>query len=108
MGTIPYGSGYHVRAERIRSTDAQAYFVSAPEYAFEIVSPSDTPGDLDRKVDLLLAHGALAIWLIYPETRRVRVFQRDGSSFSRGIGEKLTLPELLPDWELPVAKLFEE
>jgi Uma2 family endonuclease len=95
------------RAEHVRLTDPDGYMGCAPELAVEIISADDTAEDVERKLDMLLASGTRVVWVIYPDKRKVRVFFSDGSSFSRGIGEKLTLPELLPDWELPVAKLFE-
>ena len=50
--------------------------------------------DLARKIDLLLAGGSLAVWVIYPELREVRVFSPDGTSYTRRGDETLTLPEL--------------
>lgn len=97
-----------LREDRARATRDEDYFIGAPELAVEIVSPSETARDLERKVDALLAAGGIAVWVIFPETRRVRVYSRDGTSFSRGVNEKLSLPELLPDLEIPVAKLFED
>ena len=91
-----------------RTAAVTRYLTGAPDLAVEVVSPSDSPGDLDRRVEALLAAGGAVVWVIFPETRRVRVFQHDGTSFSRGIGDKLSAPELLPDWELPVAKIFED
>jgi Uma2 family endonuclease len=63
---------------------------------------------LNRKIDALLAGGDLAVWVIYPDEKEVRVFVPGGSSYTRRINETLTAPELLPGWELPVAKLFED
>jgi Uma2 family endonuclease len=97
-----------LREERCRATLPNGYFIGSPELAVEIVSPSETPATLDRKVEALLAGGGNAVWVIFPETRRVRIFLGDRTSFSLGVNETLTLPELLPGWELPVAKLFED
>jgi Uma2 family endonuclease len=97
-----------LKKERVLALEPDGYFVGAPELAVEIVSPSETPGTLHRKVDLLLAAGSLAVWAIYPETRKVHVFLPDGTSFSRGTNDVLTLPDLLPGWELSVAKIFED
>jgi Uma2 family endonuclease len=97
-----------LKMERVRATEPDSYFLGAPELAVEIVSPSDTQGTLRRKVDLLLADGSLAVWVVYLEDRQVHVFLPEGTSFSRGINDVLTLPEMLPGWELPVAKIFED
>ena len=91
-----------------RTAAVTRYFTGAPDLAAEVVSPSDRAGDLDRKVEALLAAGGTIVWVIFPDARRVRVFQRDGTSFSRGIGDTLSAPDLFPDWALPVSKLFED
>jgi Uma2 family endonuclease len=82
------------------------YFLGAPNLAVEVVSPSESAKDVQRKVDLMLAAGAQAIWVIYPESRTVHVFSPDGASVRRGIGDTLTVPFLTPDWSAPVARLF--
>ncbi len=93
-------------SESASATSGDDYFVRPPELAVEVVSPSETARDLARKVDLLLAGGSLAVWVIYPEKREVRVFIPDGTSYTRRGDETLSLPELLPGWELPVAMFF--
>ena len=97
-----------LRSERARATSGDDYFAGSPELAIEVVSPSETARDLNRKIDALLAGGSLAVWVIYPEEKEVRVFVPGGSSYTRRANETLTIPELLPGWELPVAKLFED
>lgn len=91
---------------RVHATDPDGYFLGAPELAVEIVSPSETARTLNRKVDTLLASGSLAVWVVYADERKVRVFLPDGTSHRLGPDDLLTLPELLPGWEAPVAKLF--
>ena len=95
------------RRRTCKATDPDDYFHGAPELAVEVISASETAADVDRKVGLLLAHGSKAVWLIYQRTSKVQVHFTNGTGLSRGIGENLSLPELLPGWELPVAKLFE-
>jgi Uma2 family endonuclease len=97
-----------VRNARVRDTADSGYFIGAPELAIEVVSPSESAADLNRKVELLLKAGALAVWVLYPEQREVRVFLPSGESFRKGLGDTLSLAELLPGWEFPVARLFED
>ncbi|HEV2201831.1 MAG TPA: Uma2 family endonuclease [Bryobacteraceae bacterium] len=96
-----------LKTERVRETPSDGYFTGAPELAVEIVSPSETAVKLQRKVELLLGGGALAVWVIYPETQTVSVHLPDGTSVTRLVGDMLTAPFLLKGWELPVATLFE-
>jgi len=97
-----------LRAEHVRATEPDGYFTGAPDLAIEIVSPSDSARDLDRKVEALLAAGGQQVWVVYPDSRKVRVCLRDGTSYNRGINDTLSIPDLLPGWEFPVAKLFED
>lgn len=97
-----------LRIDRARATSGDDYFTGSPELAVEVVSPSETARDLNRKIDALLAGGSLAVWVIYPEEQEVRVFVSDGTSYIRRSTESLTIPELLPGWELPIAGLFED
>lgn len=94
--------------ERARATGSDDYFAGSPELAIEVVSPSETARDLNRKIDALLAGGSVAVWVVYPEEQEVRVFVPGGTSYTSRVDQFLTLPELMPDWELPVAKLFED
>jgi Uma2 family endonuclease len=75
--------------------------------AVEVVSPSESAADVDRKVDVMLAHGSKAVWVAFPRSKKVQVYLADGTSFSRGMNGKLSLSDLVPGWELPVATLFE-
>jgi len=96
-----------LKMERVCATKPDEYFLGAPELAVEVVSPSETAETLNRKIDLLLAGGSMAVWVVYPVPRKVMVFQPDGTSYTRGTADTLSLPELLAGWELPVARLFE-
>ena len=93
--------------EHAKATLPDGYFLGAPELAVEVVSPSESAADVDRKVELMLAHGSQAVWVAFPRTKKVQVYLTDGTSFSRGLNSKLSLPDLVPGWELPVATLFE-
>jgi Uma2 family endonuclease len=97
-----------VRTKRVRETRDSEYLRGAPDLAIEVVSPSESAADLNRKIELLLKAGSLAVWVLYPEPREVRVFLPGGVSHRKGIGDILSMPELLPGWEFPVARLFED
>ena len=97
-----------LRAERVRATLQDDYFTAAPGLAVEIVCPSESARDLARKVEALLAAGGRQVWVVYPDSRNVHVFLSERTSRICGIGDRLSLPDLLPGWEFPVAKLFED
>jgi len=97
-----------LRSDRVHATAPDGYFIGGPDLAVEIVSPSESAKELERKIRLLLAAGGKAVWVVYPDPRTVYVYLPDGTSFTRGIGDKLSAPSIAADFELPVAQIFED
>src|SRR5262245_57281829 len=78
----------------------------APDVAIEIISPSESATELDRKVNQFLAAGVAVVILIYPETQHVHVFRPSIDIRRLGTGDVLELPELLPGLKVPIDDLF--
>ena len=53
------------------------WFQSAPMVAIEIASRGNTAEEIDRKVGLFLEHGAAEVWVVYPKTHGMVVFQKE-------------------------------
>jgi Uma2 family endonuclease len=79
-------------AERVRATDPNGYFLGAPELAVEIISPSESARDIERKIALLLTKGSAAVWVIYPDSRAIHVHTPDRKSVALGDGDRITAP----------------
>jgi Uma2 family endonuclease len=75
--------------------------------AIEFVSPSDRAEELARKVDQYLAAGAKAVRVVYPKAREVHIFRPGGVIVLRGADAVLEEQEILPEFSLPLAALFE-
>lgn len=60
-----------VRRERLEGRDLTGVFIGAPDLAVQIVSPSDSAKDIQRKVEDWLSHGTLVVLVMYPDTRTV-------------------------------------
>jgi Uma2 family endonuclease len=95
-----------IAKDRADAQTTDGYFHGGPELAIEVISPSDTARDMNRKVDLLLAAGTLAVWVIYPDDQEVRIFLPDGTSFSKGIQDSLPAPHIFGLFEIAVSDLF--
>jgi Uma2 family endonuclease len=81
-------------------------FRLAPELAVEVVSPSDTYGRLEEKLDDYFAAGTRLVWLAHPRRRRVEVVLADGTRRSLGERDTLDGTPVLPDFTIAVADLF--
>jgi Uma2 family endonuclease len=83
------------------------YIEVAPEIAFEVVSPSDRWSEISEKINEYLAAGVLVVCVVEPKPQTVRLFFPDHTSRTLTGDEELTFPEILPEFSVPVRKLFE-
>lgn len=49
------------------------YLQGSPMIAVEVVSPGNAAGEIDRKTNAYLQHGAKEVWVVYPRTRMMIV-----------------------------------
>jgi Uma2 family endonuclease len=54
------------------------YFEGSPRLAVEVVSESNSAEEIDGKVEDYLAHGAVEVWVIYPERRHMWIYRSGG------------------------------
>jgi Uma2 family endonuclease len=85
----------------------EGYLDVVPEAAFEVRSPSDRWPDTQAKVTELLNAGVLVVCVLDPRTESVTVWDHEGPPRTLYKGDTLTLPTVLPGFELPIARLFE-
>jgi Uma2 family endonuclease len=85
-------------------------FTQAPELMVEVMSPSNSDREILTKIEIFMHYGTLLAWVVYPETRSVRVYtpNPDGSLtyFRLGPEDKLSGGNILPGLEIPIAELF--
>lgn len=79
----------------------------APELVFEVRSPSDRWQAISAKAGEYLAAGVLVVCVLDPETRTVGIYTADAFPSRRTMNEELTLPEVFPDFNVPVQAFFE-
>ena len=60
-----------------------------------------------RKVRQYLGAGGNTVWVIYPETRQVHIFEAAGKDRILGADDSLEAPELLPGFSVLISELFE-
>ncbi len=77
-----------------------------PEIAAEVLSPSETPRMIHRKLKQYFEAGVKEVWLIDPDSQEIEIWR--GATLPDhplAAGETLTSP-LLPGFELPLGDLF--
>lgn len=87
---------------------SQGYIYAPPDLAVEIISSSERPGKIRRKLREYLKYGVKQVWHVYPDEREIIVHFPDGTSKTVRTGDILSGGDLLPAFTLDVASLFEQ
>ncbi len=88
--------------------DADKYFQGAPDLAVEVLSPSDSITETERKLALFLTHGTHLAWMVDPRRKWVRVYRKLGEFELLSGNQHLTGNSVLPGFRLSLHRLFEE
>jgi Uma2 family endonuclease len=78
----------------------------APDLAVEVLSPSNTKREMERKLGEYFAVGVQLVWYVDPPSRTVRVFASPGESVLLDEGQTLDGGQVLPGFALPLRELF--
>lgn len=89
-----------------RKLPAREFPQGAPDLAIEVISPLNTPREIDQKVSDFFAAGSKRVWLVYPEHQEVYIHGLAGIT-RRTAADLLEEPELLPGFSVKVGSLFE-
>jgi len=106
--TIRAPDAAFVMEERIPVERSRGFFDGAPDIAVEIISPSETPSEVEAKIREYLAAGTRLLWVVYPDIRTVRVYRPDGTTEVIDENGTLSGEDVLPDFELPLSDVFHE
>jgi Uma2 family endonuclease len=77
-----------------------------PEICAEVLSPSETPGRIHRKLRHYFTAGVKEVWLIDPESAAVEVWTGPHLPDHELAGEQTLASELLPGFALALSQLF--
>ena len=72
----------------------------------EVLSESNTPKEMERKLHEYFAAGVRLVWYVDPEKRIVEVFTRPDQSTRLTEKDTLDGGDVLPGFQLSVASLF--
>ena len=88
-------------------TRREGFLEVAPDLVVEILSPTDRPDAVRRKLDEYFTAGVRMAWVVDPPTRTVRVHRSGGKFRSVAAGEVISGEDVLPGFVLPVDEVFE-
>jgi Uma2 family endonuclease len=97
-----------VRTERIPGGQLSRRFSQvAPDLIVEVVSPYDTPTEVQTKVHEWIEFGVNLVWVVYPESRTVTIIRSLQERFNLTHEDVLDGGEVLPGFSCRVSELFE-
>ena len=114
-------AGFRMASRNIRSPDVsftrkerfpggvppEGFGDAAPDLCVEVISPSEEPAEIARKVREYFASGAEQVWHLFPENRTAKVFTAPTADVTLGPEDELDGGDLLPGFHSRVAELFE-
>jgi Uma2 family endonuclease len=78
----------------------------APDLAIEVISPSDRPGEINRRLGDYFGHGTRVVWIVDPDGRTVTAYAPPAPPHPLREVDTLEGGDVLPGFETPVAALF--
>ncbi|MEL6382715.1 MAG: Uma2 family endonuclease [Cyanobacteria bacterium J06626_18] len=94
-----------VKAERLRRSP-RSFAELAPDLMIEVKSPTDSLKKLKDKIREFLNQGTQVGILVHPEQRWVEVYRSGEEPTRLGDDDILTLPDLLPGWQVQISDLW--
>ena len=94
-----------VRAARLRRT-TEDFAQLVPDLSFEVKSKTDSLESLRQKIQTFLELGTRVGVLVDPRTHTLEVYRPGQEGQILQDGDVLTVPELLPGWEMAVDSIW--
>lgn len=84
----------------------EGFITGAPGLAIEVISPSNTATEIQRKVVEYFDAGCRQVWVVHPRTRTVVVHRSVSEARLLRDGDLIEGGELMPGLDLPVSAVF--
>ena len=91
-----------------RTLTPTAFWELGCDLAVEVMSPSNTRREMERKLSDYFAAGVQMVWLVYPKAREVVVYSSPSDSVTLVGDDLLDGGAVLPGFSIPVSQLFAE
>ncbi|HUD45883.1 MAG TPA: Uma2 family endonuclease [Candidatus Baltobacteraceae bacterium] len=87
---------------------SRLFFPGAPDLAVEVLSPNNTRGEIDERLNDFFTSGSRLAWIIDSQAQRVEVCRSLTERRLIGSGGFLEGEDVLPGFHYPIANLFKE
>ena len=91
-----------------RSVKPSAFWEHGCDLAVEVISPSNTRREMERKLSDYFAAGVVLVWLVYLDPQRIVAYNSPTDSVTLRGDDLLDGGAILPGFSVPVASIFAE
>lgn len=96
-----------VTKERLEpEPDPEKYWPGAPDLAVEVLSPSDRPSMVNKRIAIFFAQGVKQLWIVNPKKRTVAVYRTPSDSITFSGSDELEADDILPGFRLSLDRIF--
>jgi Uma2 family endonuclease len=81
-------------------------FDCSPNLAIEVISPTNTVAEMDRRIDHFFSTGVQLVWVVHTQSKRIHVYASTKDCKILEIGDVLDGGKVLPGFSLPLSDLF--
>lgn len=114
-------AGFRMTSGNIRSPDvsftrkerlsggkpARGFENLAPDLCIEIISPTEDPNEMQRKLQEYFDAGAQQVWHLWPESVQATIYSALTEAVALQADDEITAGDLLPGFRVRVAALFD-
>ena len=99
---ISFVTKEHLEAE----PDVEKYWPGAPDLAVEVLSPSDRPSMVNKRLGIFFAQGVKQVWMVNPKRSTVTVYRSPSDSITFSGSDELEADDILPGFRLSLDRIF--
>lgn len=96
-----------IRSERLRPGSDTGFLEMAPDLVVEVVSPSNTPAEIQAKIREWIEASVRLVWVVYPEGQTVTVIRSLLERIELRADDTLDGADALPGFSCRVSDLFD-
>lgn len=98
---------HHIGGRTIEQVMAEGHSTTVPDLVVEVVSPRDIADAVNRKWLEWLRAGATLVWVVHPLDHTIHAYNSQGGIRLFTEADVLTAEQVLPEFRLPMAELFQ-
>lgn len=95
-----------VAKDRLSVPETPGFWHLIPDLAAEVVFPGDTAAEVQAKVEEYLRAGVKLVWVVYPDTRSIAVYESLQAARVLAVDDTLTGGSVLPGFSCSVRDIF--